>query len=350
MRVAIEAATLSLPMGGLARYATELSRALSLTFPEDDYWLISNQPFELPTGAGPNLRKGGGPRGALERRWWLWGCGREAARLGADVVHGPDFSVPYLPLRPSVLTLHDLSPWMNAAWHFNAGRVARRTPPLLRFGIATMVLTPSEATRRQAIEHFGLHPDRVIAAPEAAAGWFAPVETNPTAPYFLYVGALEPRKNLPALVEAWRTSAKGQGVELVLAGRARADFPPLAPEPGLRVLGEVPDAELPALYSGALAFVYPSHYEGFGLPVLEAMQCGACVIASRAVAETAGDAALYAGDPAELAQAMRLIAGSAELRAERRALSLGRAREFTWDRTARLTRLAYEEAIKRFAA
>jgi len=114
------------------------------------------------------------------------------------------------------------------------------------------------------------------------------------------------------------------------------------------VLGEVPDEQLAELYSGALAFVYPSAYEGFGLPVLEAMQCGACVIASRAVAEAGGDAVAYADSVPELAEAIGLAASRPEWVAERRALSLARASLFSWDRTARATYEVYLEARRRF--
>src|SRR6185312_1938023 len=103
MRVAIEAATLALTSGGLARYTSELSLALARCFPDDEFFLTSDQPFHMPTGAPPNLRRGGGPRNAVERRWWLWGLARELNRLSADLVHGPDFAVPYLARRPSVL-------------------------------------------------------------------------------------------------------------------------------------------------------------------------------------------------------------------------------------------------------
>jgi glycosyltransferase involved in cell wall biosynthesis len=355
MRVVIEAATLSLPSGGLARYTSELSLALGRCFPEDEFYLVSDQPFRMPSPAPVNLRCGGGPRNAMERRWWLWGLAREMGRLGADLVHGPDFAVPYLSRRPSVLTLHDLSPWMDRRWHHAAQRVRRRTPVLLELGLATMVITPGEKVRRAAIERFGLRPERVVAVPEAAAHWFRPVETVPPAPapappYFLFVGTHEPRKNLDMLLEAWREMRRHYAVDLVLAGRRRPDFPEIHPEPGLRLAGEVADSELPALYSGALGFVYPSLYEGFGLPVLEAMQCGAPVIASHAVEEAAGDAAIYADTPRELAGALAELASRPELAAATRQLSLARAREFSWERTARLTRQVYEEARARFGA
>ena len=359
MRVAIEAASLALSSGGLQRYTSELSLALARCFPGDEFYLTSDQPFRMPSGGPPNLKRGGGPTNALERRWWLWGLAREMRRLHADLVHGPDFAVPYISGRPSVLTLHDLSPWMDRRWHGDAVRVRRRTPVLLEMGVATMAITPSESVRKQAIERFRLRPERVVAVPEAAAPWFTPVEAAPVEagaprvrPYFLFVGTQEPRKNLAALVQAWREvrreNAGGHAVDLVLAGRRRADYPPLPDEPGLEILGEVPDEQLPALYSGALAFVYPSLYEGFGLPVLEAMQCGACVIASRAVAEAAGDAAIYADGPPELARSMRDLLEHPDGAPEWRARSLARAREFTWERTARATYEVYGEARKRF--
>jgi len=350
MRVAIEAASLALTSGGLARYTSELSLALSRCFPDDEFYLLSDQPFQMPGDAPQNLRRGGGPRSAIERRWWLWGLARELGRLGADLVHGPDFAVPYLARRPSVLTIHDLSPWMDSRWHHAAERVRRRTPVLLELGLATMVITPGETVRKAVIERFRLLPDRVVAVPEAAPSWLSPIAGPVSArPYFLFVGTIEPRKNLDALLEAWRAVREEHEVDLVIAGRRRADGPAITGEPGLRLMGEVPDTDLASLYSGAVAFVYPSHYEGFGLPVLEAMQCGAPVIASRAVYEAAGDAAMYAGDAGEIAGAMRSLLAIPALKAEIRDRSLARARQFSWERTARNTREVYEEARRRFA-
>jgi glycosyltransferase involved in cell wall biosynthesis len=352
MRVAIEAATLALTSGGLARYTSELSLALAQCFPEDAYALLSDQPFRLRPNAPPNLEQAPGPRNAIERRWWLWGCEQAAARWGADVIHGPDFAVPYLSRKPSVMTVHDLSPWLNPAWHRSAARVCRRTPWLLRTGRATMVITPAESVRRQLLERWHFNPDRVVAIPEAAPPWLLPVEAAASlasrAPYFLFVGTLEPRKNLETLIEAWRVVRRDREVDLVLAGRRRADGPDFAPEPGLQLSGEVADSALAGLYSAAVALVYPSHYEGFGLPVLEAMQCGAPVIASHAVADAAGDAACYFCGANELAEAMRRMASDAAWRNFWREKSLHRAAELSWKRTANLTREVYREAIHRF--
>jgi glycosyltransferase involved in cell wall biosynthesis len=349
MRIAIDATPLTLSSGGLRRYTLELSRALAETFPEDEFFLISDQPFAMAC-APPNLRQGSGPRSAAERRWWLWGVEREMQRLNIAVFHGTDFAVPYLARRPSVLTLHDLSPWMDAAWHSRADRVRTRTPLLIRFGLATMIITPSEAVRQQAIEMFRIHPDRIRAVPHAAADCFRPMEAKPGPPYFLYAGALEPRKNLPGLVAAWREVRRHCAVNLVLAGRARNDAPQLSPEPGLEIIGEITDQRLAELLAGALAFVYPSFYEGFGLPVLEAMQCGACVITSRdaAITEVAGGAAIQAASRGELARVMLDIATYPEHAVRWREKALRRAAEFSWAISARRTREVYDEAIGRF--
>ncbi|HVN04371.1 MAG TPA: glycosyltransferase family 1 protein [Bryobacteraceae bacterium] len=351
MRVAIDATPLTLASGGLRRYTLELSLALAQNYPEDDFFLVSDQPFSMPCHAPRNLRRGGGPRHALERRWWLWGLDRELDRLKADLFHGTDFAVPYIPRRPSVMMLHDLSPWMDPGWHSNANRVRRRTPALIGFGLATMIATPSEAVRQQTIEKFRIHPRRVRAVPLAAAGCFRPLPVEPVdPPYFLYAGTLEPRKNVAAVIAAWRDVRQHDHVDLVLAGRRRADFPQLSSEPGLQLIGEVSDERLAQLLSATLAFVYPSFYEGFGLPVLEAMQCGACVITSRdaAITEVSAGAAIQAGSHAELVRAMSNIAADPECARAWRARGMVRAAEFSWRRTAELTHQVYEEAQQRF--
>jgi glycosyltransferase involved in cell wall biosynthesis len=249
------------------------------------------------------------------------------------------------------MTLHDLSPWLEPAWQPDAARIRRRTPWLLRAGFATMVIPPSEAVRRAAIERFRLDPERVVATPLAAADACRPVSVRPPGrPYFLFVGTLEPRKNIARLIDAWREIRTCHDVDLLLAGRVRSDFAAPSPEPGLRLLGAVAEEELAPLCSGALAVVYPSLYEGFGLPVLEAMQCGAVVITSRdpAITEVAAGAAIQVNalDAKALAAAMEAVVRSPENFAELRARAVTRAAEFSWERTARKTREVYESAIR----
>ena len=350
MRVALDATPLAHSTGGLARYTAELAGALAENYPGDDFALLSDQPFRMPEPPRRNLWRGSPPHNTLERRWWLWGVQRAMTRQHCDLFHGTNFEVPYAPLRPSVMTVLDLSPWMNPEWHHAADRVRRRAPLLLGMGIATMVITPTEAIRAEVMERFRIAASRAVAVPLGASPVFRPMEVEAAAPYFLYVGALEPRKNLHTLLEAWRTVRRRHSVDLVLAGRRRADFAELEPEPGLRLPGEVSDAELARLYSGALSLVYPSHYEGFGLPVLEAMQCGACVFISRdaALREVAGNAGLSLDGTGAWVEAMCTAAGNLEWLQARRQASLARARDFSWARTAKLTHDVYQEAARRF--
>jgi glycosyltransferase involved in cell wall biosynthesis len=349
VRIALDATPLILTSGGLPRYVTELSLALAREFPEDDYLLLSDQPFPLPDDAPPNLTRGRGAHAEIHRRWWLWGVRQAMRESGAQLFHGTNFEVPYLGDTPAILTIHDLSPWRNPEWHDSAGRVRRRTPWLVRFRRARMILTVSEAVRKEIITHFGVRPDQVRAVPLAASPIFRPVATQAgtSRPFFLFVGTLEPRKNVAALVEAWRATRDVTGADLIIAGRNRTDFVPIEPCEGLNLLGEVPDDELPRLYSDALAFVYPTFYEGFGLPVLEALQCGCPVITSHdpAVMEVAGGAAIHTASALELADAMRSIAANPQLRRDLRAAGLARASHFSWKATAAETHAIYAELL-----
>ena len=335
MIVALDGTPLTMSSGGLRRYTEELTLALRREFPEDEFRAISDQ-----------LQ----PVRGLERRWWTFGVHRAMARMKCDVFHGTSFAVPYLPFRPSVLTIHDLSPWMDRSWQHAADRVRRRTPFLVKLGIATMILTDTEAVRGQVIERFGIPPSRVVAVHLAAGPQLRRVDVPPpSTPYFLYAGTIEPRKNVPALVNAWRRLRTRHEVDLVLAGRMRDDAPAITPEQGLRIEGEVPDERLATLYSAAVGCVYPTMYEGFGLPVLEAMQCGAPVITSHdpAVLEVSGGAAIHVnGDGIE--DAMEMLLTGPAFRQRYVEKSLRRARDFSWSKTARQTRQVYLDALRRF--
>ncbi len=330
LRVALDATPLSVPTGGIRRYTAELARALARQYPDDTYYLVSDQAFEMPYDA-PNLRRGDSPATIADRRWWAVGLARELRKLSVDVFHGTDFNAPYLPTHPAVMTIHDLSPWRAETSRFTSRRIRRRTPILLKLGLATMIVTPSDAIRREAIARFRLRPDRVVAIPLAASEEFRPVPpATRERPYFLCVGSTNPRKNLKVVLEAGRQLRNEANVDVVVIGEAAT-----------------PDAELPGLYSGAIAFLFPSLYEGFGLPVLEAMQCGAMVIASNdpAVTEVADRAALQLdADDAQGWLAAMKAALSPEIRAVWRERGLGRAAEFSWKRTAMMTREVYDEA------
>ena len=339
MNVALDATPLIEPTGGIRRYTIELAAALAREFPRDGYTLISDQSYQHPPIDGVNFQS------QPASCWWSYSLPRELRRQRIDLFHGTDFAVPYLPVRPAVMTIHDLSPWRTGG----SARVRRRTPWLLRFGLAAMIVTPSQAIRRELLNTFPVSPEEVVAIPLAASPQFRPVESGPVKrSYLLYTGMVEPRKNLPVALEAWRElRRRGSDVEFLIAGRHRDSA--IRPEPGLQLLGEVPDAALPALYSQAAAVVYPSLYEGFGLPVLEAMQCGTAVIASRdpALLELSGGACLHAAadDPRSWLEAMQAVLANPMPWRERAIL---RSKVFSWASTAVQHKEVYLHAMRRF--
>jgi len=240
---------------------------------------------------------------------------------------------------------------------------------------ADAIITPTESIRREVCEHLKSSPEKVFAIPEAARACFRPVSFAETADVrrrlgvgddFLFaVGTLEPRKNLTMLVSAFEqvTRAQSEGVtQLVIAGGrgwltgplfAAIEKSPLRDR--ILLTDYLHDEDLRALYAACRAFVYPSIYEGFGLPPLEAMACGAPVIASRtpALTETIGGAAVLF-DPQnvgeltrEILQILDPISGE-NVRKKLSTAGQRRASEFSWEKTARLTWNVYETALQRF--
>lgn len=299
-------------------------------------------------------------------------------RLRIDVLHSPHHHAPLAArlraggrsARPRlVVTVHDVTFML----------IPERYPPVRRLymesvtrsaaRVADAIITPSQTVRQDVIRRLGVPRERIVAIPEAAAPQYVPIDDEDTLGrirwkyrlprrYILSVGSLEPGKNRARLFRAYarlrqRLSGDEGGCPLVVVGqpawRYEGDFElvgRLGLDGQVRFLGYVPDEELPALYSAATFMAFPSLYEGFGLPVLEAMACGAPVLASNtpATGEVARDAALLVDplDVTALEQSMDRLLSDGALRAELRARGLERAKQFSWQRTARQTMIVYE--------
>jgi glycosyltransferase involved in cell wall biosynthesis len=282
------------------------------------------------------LSAGGAGRVATIRRdvlWYPWRLGRISGRL--DVLHCTTFRAPLRPRAPLVVTVHDLAllrhPDAFPTWHRTTGTRA------LRAGVAAAdaVVCVSAFTRDELVELLHIPPERVRIVPNGVDPVFTPAGDPAVGDYVLAVGTLEPRKNLGAAVEAARLA----GVELRVAGATGWG--------GVAVdgwVGEPSDLELAALMRGARCLVYPSLYEGFGLPVLEAMACGTPVVTSRggATEEVAGGAAVLV-DPDDTSAIAAGIEEATTRRDELVEAGLERAAAFTWRRSADLDEALWRE-------
>jgi glycosyltransferase involved in cell wall biosynthesis len=268
--------------------------------------------------------------------WYPLGLPRLAR--GLDVLHCPTFRGPFRSAVPVVVTVHDLAvlrhPGSFNQWTRRYSRLA--VPRVAR--AARRVVAVSEFTRREVVELLRVPEERIRVIPNGVGPPFEPEGAAARGDYVLAVGTLEPRKNLGAAEAA----ARRAGIELRVAGArgwggVEADG----------WLGRVSDDELAALYRGARCLVYPSLYEGFGLPVLEAMACGTPVVTSAggATEEVAGGAAVLV-DPRDPASIAAGIQEAVSRRDELAARGLERARAFAWDRVAAETWRVYEEAAE----
>jgi glycosyltransferase involved in cell wall biosynthesis len=270
--------------------------------------------------------------------WYPVSLPRLAKRRQVDVLHCPTFRGPISqPSMPLVVTVHDLAvlrhPEAFNLWTRHYSRAC--VPRVVR--AASRVIAVSEFTKGELVELLGTQPEKVAVVPNGVAEVFSPDGPAAEGDYVLAVGTLEPRKNLERVQEAARMA--GVGLRVVGArgwGGVEASG----------WLGRVPDDELARLYRGAKCVVYASLYEGFGLPIVEAMACGAPVVTSRggATQETAGGAAVLVDpyDPASIAAGIaEALTGCDELRG----LGLERARAFSWAAAARATVQVYREAV-----
>jgi len=283
-----------------------------------------------------------------------------ARKYRLDVLHSPHYTMPLAKPCRSVVTIHDLTFFLYPQMHLLYKRLFFRTMMRLATYHADALIAISHSTRADMLKILHASPDKIRVIHYGLASHFQPVSDTRVLdafcqqyhlprPFILYVGNLEPRKNLPILVRAFaRLVHNGVPHSLVLAGTRgwndNAIFTAIE-ELGLnaRILfpGYIPQSELPILYSAADLFVYPSLYEGFGLPVLEAMACGVPVITSAvsSMPEVTGDAGilLAPGDVDALASAMQRVLTDRALHATLAAKGLARARMFSWERTAQAT-------------
>lgn len=289
-------------------------------------------------------------------------------REGVDLVHGLAYALPALRAARSVVTVHDLTVLLYPDAFNRTNRLYVSTITRESVRRADAIIADSANTRADIVRLLGVAPDKVVAIPLGIDDQYRPaapadIETlrqryGLPPRFILYLGTLEPRKNIETLVRAYAEMRRQDPAapQLVIAGGAGWRYQSLFElVEGLGLKGNilfpgfVPQAELPIWYSAAEVFVYPSRYEGFGLPPLEAMACGAPVITSTAssLPEVVGDAGLQveATDVDALAEAMRRTLADADLRADLRARGLARAAGFTWQRTAQATAAVYDAVL-----
>ena len=364
MRIALDSTPALVQRAGVGRYARGLLHGLALSLSPDDHLILWHgcglQPVEhLPSLQGSTVHWVAVPIPARVLPW-LWYRASFPLRLEQvlgpiDVNHGLDFVV--APSRaPSVVTIHDLSFLVVPQYAHPQLRayLASAVPRTLQRVAA--VIAVSEQVRREIAAFYSIPDDRIVAIPHGVEPRFRPPSAAAIAatlsrhgiapPYFLAVGTIEPRKNHQTLLAAFAAvAAVDPAVQLVVVGRpgwlCRGIVQQLQVwerRGRLKWLHTLADDDLPALYAGCVALVYPSWYEGFGFPVLEAMACGAPVIASDlpVLRDVAGEAAMYvpAGDAEALGAAMQRLLTDQSLREQLRTAGLIRAQQFTWEASA----------------
>jgi glycosyltransferase involved in cell wall biosynthesis len=357
MKIAFDGTVLHGRKSGVGYYCEELLKAMLAMNHSDEFFVFSHQPVAWNTPANGNLKFTNSvhcPVRAFYLHALLPGI---LDRIQPDLSHYTNFLAPIFEDRPYVVTVHDMSLETLRTAHPIAKRLyTRRLAPRAARN-ARLVLTNSEYSKWEIVRYLSIPEDRIRVTPLAPSPEFKPTRAGREGnPYFLYVGNLEPRKNLERLIEAFARMPSKEH-DLLIAGnrwyrgesavhKARA----LGLEGRVKFLGYVPRSDLPGLFSGATAFVYPSLLEGFGLPIVEAMACGAPVITSNtsSMKEVAGDSAVLV-DPTsvlELTEALAMLGEDAQARHDLSRKGLSRAAQFSWNRTAELTLDAYHDALE----
>jgi len=364
VRIAIDARSLEeSSRTGVARYLSSILREMALLEPQNHYLLLfqnrvvedavlSQTCFEKQLVKVPLP-----PRKKVPwEQVWL---PRHLRSLKADLLFSPSYSTPVLSPVKTVVTIHDITYEVNPKWFRPKERLKMRVLTRIAAGRANHIIAVSEATKKDLVNHYGVTPEKISVIHEASGEEFVPSSVDEKrirekyqlkGEFFLFVGSFFSRRNLPVLVEAFQNVVKGNSnAELLLVGQDRS-YPPLGLDKLLakKSLGErvkwveyVPEADLVSLYNLATAFVYPSSYEGFGLPLLEAMACGTPVITgnSSSLPEVVGDSGILV-DPENveaLASAMLQVLQNPSLRDNLAKRGMERAKHFSWRKAAKET-------------
>ncbi|MCS7261173.1 MAG: glycosyltransferase family 4 protein [Anaerolineae bacterium] len=366
MKVILDARTANDHFPGIGRYVASLARALMQLEKAPELTLLVDpkaQPGRLQLPSLPILSCPASPF-SLRQQWLVPHVLRIAH---AHVYHSPYYLMPYRPGVPIVLTCHDIIPLLFPDYFTAWQRLAFHLSHQLALHVAEVILVVSQTTRDDLMRHLHVAAHKITVIPEGVDEHFRPqtpeeiervrhIYRLPTY-YVLYVGSNKPHKNLVRLVQAWAVVAPHhRDVFLVIAGPWDARYPQarraveeLGIQEHVLFLGAVADEHLPGLYSGALCFVSPSLYEGFGLPVLEAMACGTPVACSdvASLPEVAGDAALFF-DPHKvecIQDALMRLLSDADLRDDLAMRGRERAITFSWKRTAAATAEQYARLV-----
>jgi len=374
MRIAFDGTTLRPERTGVGYYTEHLLQHVAQCEPDSEVFVLSDRPVDTAQPLPPRVSL---PRETwrVSRLVWMQTVAPRILRqLRPDVAHFTNGMMPLASPVPTVVTIHDMSLTLYPRYH-PARRVLLNRPLVnLAARRADAIITVSESAKADILRIFGLASDRVHVVHEAAAPSFRPVRDAEALErvrarygladrFILYVGTIEPRKNLLKLFDGFARRRKSGDLrhQLVCAGpygwlsRGIADhIDRLRIDDAIRFTGYVPFADLPALYTLAEMFVFPSLYEGFGLPVIEAMACGTPVVTGRvaALSEVTGGAVEHVErlDPDALGEALVRLAGDRARRDQLAALGLERARRFSWDRAARETLDVYRRVAGSRAA